>query len=487
LSGAGIVLVPCALSVLEITMKKKMLGVVLAILPALAVAQAPPPANPNLPSFRESVEVRVMDLDVVVTDNNGSAFPDRKKEDFTVRVAMASRFRSTTSPCGRGRDPRSRLATASPELVLAERKGPACVPRHFLIYFDLGHLSPSGRKRGVDALRDLVTRMGPGDSARVVSFDRRSKTLNEWTTSKETLLSSFDSIERAGVAQSRLMTEIQTLRDIDTTRGRSRVFLAHNYAEQERIEVQKRLVDMNTEMATLTALNGKKSFLFVSGGFDMQPGSAMIQYALGTFSLSQYETRSVAPEVEAAVASRQRVRYHVLHRLCTRSDRGRWQCRRRRSAAQPPGRRLLRAPGQPGGSRPARPADGRSGAPEYQRRLPRDLADVCRHFELLLDRRDRLEAPGHGLPRRESRGQPAGHRRARPARICSALAKRESFAMRRAALRSNVEYKAILVTMFRPATRGKKHYVLPSSLIPASFLTFLRKAKRPRRRRLTSP
>src|ERR1700738_5361365 len=148
-------------------------------------------------------------------------------------------------------------------MLLAEyRKGPdAYVPRHFLIYFDLGHLSPAVRKRGVDALRDLVTRMGPGDSARVVSFDRRTKTMNEWTTSKETLLSSFDSIERSGVGQSRLITEIQTLRDIDTSPRRTRAFLARNYAEQERIEVQKMPVDMNIEMATLTALNGKKSFL----------------------------------------------------------------------------------------------------------------------------------------------------------------------------------------------------------------------------------
>src|SRR5262249_44431418 len=115
-------------------------------------------------------------------------------------------------------------------------------------------------------------------------------------------LASFDAIERAGVAQSRLITELQTLRDIDSSpRRSSREFLARNYAEQERVEVGRMLKDMNTELATLTALNGKKAFLFVSGGFDMQPGFAMVQYAVGTFSLSQFDTRSVAPEVQAAV------------------------------------------------------------------------------------------------------------------------------------------------------------------------------------------
>ena len=477
MSGAGIVLVPCALSVLEMAMKKKMLGVVLAILPGLAVAQAPPPANPNLPSFRESVEVRVMDLDVVVTDSKGRPVPDLKKEDFTVRVAGQPVPIDYFTRVEEGAIHAPDLATASPELVLAEyRKGPdAYVPRHFLIYFDLGHLSPAGRKRGVDALRDLVTRMGPGDSARVVSFDRRSKTLNEWTTSKETLLSSFDSIERAGVAQSRLITEIQTLRDIDTSPRRSRAFLAHNYAEQERIEVQKMLVDMNTEMATLTALNGKKSFLFVSGGFDMQPGSAMVQYALGSFSLSQYDTRSVAPEVEASVrrANASDITFYTVDARGLTAE----------GVSAGGDDPLLMRPGvaffarqdsQAGLIQLAQQTGGLAllNTNDVSRGISQIYADTSSYYSIGVtvsklpgtgyrDLKVEVSRPGTVVRARRGFAPRSPNERARD--------------VAQAALRSNVEYKAIPVTMFlAPATKGKKHYQLPIKLsMPASSLTFL--------------
>ena len=62
------------------------LGALALSLPALAMAQAPaaPPQEP--PTFRESVEVRVMDLDVSVTDSRGNPVTDLKKDDFRVAV-----------------------------------------------------------------------------------------------------------------------------------------------------------------------------------------------------------------------------------------------------------------------------------------------------------------------------------------------------------------------------------------------------------------
>ena len=61
------------------------------------------------------------------------------------------------------------------------------------------------------------------------------------------------------------------------------------------------LTDMGTELTTLTALPGKKAFLFVSGGFETQPGFAMTQYAAGRFNtpLQAFDTRNLAPELEA--------------------------------------------------------------------------------------------------------------------------------------------------------------------------------------------
>jgi hypothetical protein len=53
------------------------LGLVFAAGASLAAQEKPP-------TFTEKVEVRVMDLDVVVTDKEGRPVPDLKREDFTV-------------------------------------------------------------------------------------------------------------------------------------------------------------------------------------------------------------------------------------------------------------------------------------------------------------------------------------------------------------------------------------------------------------------
>ena len=269
----------------------------IAIAPALAPAQ-------QAPTFTEEVEVRVMDLDVAVNDSSGRPVPDLKREDFTVRVDGKPVPIDYFARVDEGTIHAPDLATASPDQVLAayRRGDEAFVPRHFLMYVDLGHLAPGGRKRALDGLRDLITRMGPNDRGRVLMFDRRSKELTEWTSSKEDLFAALTRIEKAGVGMSRLLTERQTLRDIDSTGRRStREFLARRYAEQERAEVSQMLDDIGSELATLAPLVGKKAILFVSGGFDFQPGYAMASYALGQPSLLALDVRNVSSELDRVV------------------------------------------------------------------------------------------------------------------------------------------------------------------------------------------
>ncbi|HEY3170614.1 MAG TPA: hypothetical protein VGK08_06395, partial [Thermoanaerobaculia bacterium] len=129
------------------------LSVALSLSPVLASAQERPP------TFTEEVEVRVMDLDVVVTDRSGRPIPDLKREDFTVRLGGKTVPIDYFARVDEGTIHAPDLATASPDQVLAAyRQGSeAYVPRHFLMYVDIGHLAPNSRKRGLEALRDLVT------------------------------------------------------------------------------------------------------------------------------------------------------------------------------------------------------------------------------------------------------------------------------------------------------------------------------------------
>jgi VWFA-related protein len=280
-------------------MKRLTASVLVLALPLVSVparGQQPPP------TFTEEVEVRVMDIDVVVTGRDGRPVTDLKREDFTIRIDGKPVPIDYFARVDEGTIHAPDLASASPDQVLAAyRRGEeAYVPRHFLMYVDVGHLAPNARKRGVEAMRDLVTRMGPNDRGRVILFDRRAKELTEWTSSKESLFASLTRVEKAGVGMSRLLTERQTLREIDSTSRRSlREGLVRQYAEQERAEIRDLLQDVGAELATLAPLGGKKAFLFVSGGFDFQPGYAMSNYALGQASVLALDNRNFSQELDA--------------------------------------------------------------------------------------------------------------------------------------------------------------------------------------------
>lgn len=456
---------------------KKLLLLMLAALPCAAAAQTQTsPQTP--PTFREAVEVRVMDLDVVVTDSRGKPVPDLTRQDFTVRVDGKNVPIDYFARVEEGTIHAPDLATASPERVLAEyRKGQdAYVPRHFLIYVDIGHLSPGYRRRGIEALKDLVTRLGPSDTGRVVLFDRRAKNLTEWTSSKETLLEALSRIESAGVGMSRLMNEQQTLRQIDSSNSRSsRAFAARGYAEQERTEVKTMLDDMNAELATLTALPGKRAFLFVTGGFETQPGAAMLQYALGGLTLQAFDTRSTQEEINALVrrANASDVTFYTVDARGLTAE-GTTASNDDPLASRPGVSFFAREDSQTGLRQLAQQTGGVAlvNSNDLQTGLTRIYEDSSTYYSIGVNL-SRL--PGRGY--REIRvdvARPGVVVRARRGFAPQSAAERGRD-VAQAALRTNVQYQAIPVTMkVAPTTKLKKYYGVPILVnVPASALTFV--------------
>ena len=253
---------------------------------ATALAQQSPPA---VPYFSESVEVRVLNLDVDVTDSNGNPVTDLKREDFTLKIGGKPVPIDYFSAVSDGTIHAPDLSTAPPEQVLdIYKKGEeAYVPRNFLVFVDLGYIAPGLRNYSLNAVRDLAGRLGPNDAMRVVVFDRSPSVLVDWTTSKEVVLTALTDLERQKVGMSRLQMQTQTLEQIDqfprTRRGvSSRMQLAQQYGSEVGAEIQTLISSIQSELVTLTPLNGKKAFLYLSGGFEYQPGWIMAQYAGGS-------------------------------------------------------------------------------------------------------------------------------------------------------------------------------------------------------------
>ena len=453
---------------------KKIFAILLASLSAGLAAQ-----EQQIPTFREAVEVRVMDLDVAVTDSKGRPISDLTQGDFTVRVDGKPVPIDYFARIDEGTIHAPDLASAPPERVLAEyRKGSeAYVPRHFLIYMDVGHMGPDSRRRALEALRDLVTRFGPGDTGRIVLFDRRSKDLTPWTASKESLLAGLSRME-SGVGMSRLLTEQQTLRDIDSiNRVNVRVNLARNYGEQERHEVRQMLNDMAGQVTTLTALPGKKAFLYVSGGFEMQPGYAMTQYASGTFnaSLAVFDVRNVAAEVQALVkrANASGVSFYTIDARGLAPE-GTSASNDDPLASRPGVAFVAREDSQAGMRTLALDTGGLAliNSNDFDKALSRVYQDNSTYYSIGVNlskipgtgyRDVRVEVSRPGVVVRARRGfaSRSGEQRARDVTM--------------AALKTNVEYRAIPVVLrLAPARKEKKYYVQPISVtVPAASMTLL--------------
>lgn len=280
-----------------------------ALLLTAATAFAQQPAQ--LPTFSETVEVRVLNLDVDVTDGAGNPVTDLKREDFTVRIGGKPVPVDYFSLVNDGAIHAPDLATASPERVLSTYKQgeeTAYVPRNFLVYVDLGYLPAGLRNRALNAIRDLTTRLGPNDAIRVVVFDRSPRVLVDWTTSKELVMAELADIERQGVGISRLQTQEQTIALINGTgTGRrnlnSRMQLARQYGQEVGAEIEDMINSIDRELVTLTPLTGKRAFLFVSGGFEYQPGYVMAQYATGSFlpSMTNIDVRQIPTRLNAMI------------------------------------------------------------------------------------------------------------------------------------------------------------------------------------------
>lgn len=442
-----------------------------------AAAQQPPP------SFTEQVEVRVMDLDVVVTDREGKPVPDLKREDFTVRVGGKVVPIDYFARVDAGAIHAPDLSTASPDQVLAayRQEDRAYVPRHFLVYVDVGHLAPEGRRRGLESVRELVTKMGPNDRARVVLFDRRSRELTGWTSSKESLFAALTKIEGSGLGMSRLDAERQALTGIDTVMGRTpreqaihREAAARAYAEQSRADVRALLSDVGSELTTIAPLAGKKAFLFVSGGFEYQPGQIMGVYASGQGNVISNVVRDVKADLEG-IARRANASEVTFYTLDARGldPAGGSAATDNPLLARSGVSFLARQDSQEGLVELARETGGIAllNSNDLSTGVARVYQDTSAYYSIGVTL-TKIPASGHQAVRVDV-NRPGSTVRARRGYTAQNAADRERDRVQ-AALRTNVSSNDIPLTLRTepPAKKGKRYRFGISVVFPASGLTF---------------
>ena len=163
-----------------------------------AAAQSQPSAEP----FGEVIDVRVVNVEVVVTDRDGNRVQGLKPGDFRLRVD------GEDTPIGFFTEVRERQSVPAPA---EEGTSPgAPVGTSYLVFVDDYFSVQKRRNEVLDALKKDLAHLGPQDRMAIVSFDgARLTRLSGWTSSPAALSQALD---RASASPTKGIARVTELR-----------------------------------------------------------------------------------------------------------------------------------------------------------------------------------------------------------------------------------------------------------------------------------
>jgi VWFA-related protein len=255
-------------------------------------ALAKPPAAPPPPSFGETVEVNVVNVDVYATDKNGNRVTDLRKGDFQVfedgKPVEITNFEAVE---GGARAPEAPAPPGSP--AAGPSAGPASLEDawHLVILFDNFNMNPNSRSRAVRQLRDFFAReLRPEDRVLLATQEPSLKIRLPFTGDQAAIARVLDEIERLSAHgieiesdRRQAFAEIMTIQEaalLDPSLPPCPLQIVHpaqSYAAARRQEVLRAISGLTLMANSLSGVPGRKAVLHVSDGIPLTPGEEVFQ------------------------------------------------------------------------------------------------------------------------------------------------------------------------------------------------------------------
>jgi VWFA-related protein len=251
----------------------------------------------------ESIEVHVVNVDVVVTDRAGNPIHGLKRDDFELfengKPQPLSNFYEVRP---------DETGPVSTSTQVAPQAAPAPTPearaRHIVMFIDDYSVEPRMRTKVLDSLAKFVdTQMHEGDSASVVSWSHSTRVLVPFTTDRAALKGAIKNIAPRASIQSRI--EGMRLRSLCAedarARGRARTSARDDCEAMIKARVdeewalERDLIEaMRVTMASLAGIDGKKVMIVAGAQLPELPGVDLYQY------FNQLFGGTVSPYMEAS-------------------------------------------------------------------------------------------------------------------------------------------------------------------------------------------
>ena len=252
--------------------------------------------EPAPETFGETIDVRVVNVDVWVTDRDGNPVTGLVAGDFEVRedgrpVELSNFFeftdgldasaRERSAPTPRDRRPRQsdldRFIPAEPP-----------PPEHrlsLMVYVDNNNLTPTDRNRLLPFLRNFLSvQLSPYDRAMLAVYDAgRFEVALPFTTEAWRVAEATHEVARVVGSRDRIESQrLDILRELNRDdevppRYSAVVELIRDFAAMIRSEVDASIVNLENAIRTMAGLPGRKAILYISNGLPMRPAEDLFR------------------------------------------------------------------------------------------------------------------------------------------------------------------------------------------------------------------
>ena len=269
----------------------------------LLLALVAVPAVAQLP-LSESIEVRVVNVEVVVTDAAGKPVTGLSRQDF--EILEDGKPQTITNLY----EVRNGEAVASGEAAGA----PPAAPRRFVFFIDNDSLHPYNRRQIVASLEKFIdTHLQPGDLTSVVMWDRSLSVLAPLTDDRRLLAAAIRTVAEGGTGAS-IKTQIarvqaECVRVLDNARtGGIPAYVAYEECisilrgEMQATALKSRqlLNAVDLTLTTIAGSEGRKILVLAGALLPKNPGEEIYQWANHLFMpyMTGFHTANRRPDQE---------------------------------------------------------------------------------------------------------------------------------------------------------------------------------------------
>ncbi len=284
-------------------------AVLVLIVAVPAAATQPEETDSEADRFEESLEVRIREVEVFVTDKKGNPIKGLDKGDFKLfenKIPLEI-LNFYAMDGGKRIDP----GPGDPSLLDESDggrpdAGAVRPPLNLIVYVDNYNLRPFSRNRIFESLKSTLGDLVSGkDRVMVISFDRGLNVRQPFTTDMELVVKAIEEVEQMSAFLNFRDDERRDLLSEIADTESSSVFIeslvgqveAYAYAVEQ--DVRYTLGAMKYFVGALAGINGRKALLYVSDGLPMVAGEELF-YAL------EERVEKAAAETGNGLASRNR-------------------------------------------------------------------------------------------------------------------------------------------------------------------------------------